>query len=83
MKPIFCVLPRDDDDADRYWLRAHTSEEARHLVALNVDDDAEDAELFDCVTDSAKAPPDGVICRRYGGTITITKRQIAKRERAR
>ena len=51
-----------------------TPEEARHLVALNVDDEAEDADVFDCVTDSAKAPPDGVICPRYGGTITITKR---------
>jgi hypothetical protein len=74
MKPIFCVLLRDDDDADRFWLRASTPEEARHLVALNVDDEAEDADLFDCVTDNAKAPPDGVIYRRYGGTIAITKR---------
>ena len=72
--PTFCILPRDDDDADRYWLRADSPEEARRLVALNVDDDAGNADLFDCVMNATKAPPEGVIYRRFGGTITIAKR---------
>jgi hypothetical protein len=66
----------DDDDADSYWVAATTEDEARRLVALNVDEapDAEDRMRFDCGPSNRTAPAAGMILRRLKPSVKIRHR---------
>lgn len=73
---IFMLWLRDSVNNDSYWLQAKTSEEARSLLALNVEEAAEarDINKFECVLNRDKEPPFGLIYRRLHGPVTIAKR---------
>ncbi len=72
------VWSKDDDAAESYYVLASSSEEARQLVALNIDEasDARCPEKFECVlsVDKHKRPPPGFIHRRLHGPVSIVNR---------
>jgi hypothetical protein len=73
---VFCVLPRDGISRERYWLLAGSDSEARHLVALSVEEaaGAENVEMFDCVPDGTKNPLPGFIHSLNHGPVAIKQR---------
>ena len=74
--PYYCVQSRSQAGPMRtYWVRAKSAALARALVALNVPSaaNARDAELFDCLLDDTKTPPEGLIYSDSEGPITITR----------
>lgn len=75
--PNFCVQARDGVNAERYWVRAETDEQARRLVALNVGGPAaaaEDVSKFACIEDVTKTPPPSFIYRSEHGPVAIERR---------
>jgi hypothetical protein len=74
--PYFCIHVTTSGDADSYWVKAETAQQACRLVALNIADAAEaiDAGRFDCQVDDSKKPPAGFIHRRLLGPVLIVKR---------
>lgn len=76
--PVYHVASKCDKEAGSFFLLADDEPQARRLVALNVREasNAQDAGAFDCTEVAAKdrMASFGVISRRLGGTITITRR---------
>lgn len=74
--PHYRITPRKDEDPESYWVLAESEEEARRLVALNVEQarEAEDASRFECELGTEKQPPFGMIYRRFHGPLTIEVR---------
>lgn len=74
--PHFYVQSVHDDNADSFWILAGSEHEARRLIALNVPDAATalDPGKYECAPDGTKTPPEGVIYRRLGGTVTVKTR---------
>jgi hypothetical protein len=73
----FCIFATDQANAERYWVRAESDEQARHLVALNVGGaaaGAEDASKFTCVEDTTKTPPPSFIYCSAHGPVAVEKR---------
>jgi hypothetical protein len=70
------VCPKDKDQGDAYWVTARSEEQARRLVALNVEEarEAEDPTKFEAEINGEKQPPFGLIYRRLYGPLTIEKR---------
>ncbi len=72
----YCVWHEDDPEGEAYWVLAASCEEARGLVALNVEAarGARDAGKFECQPDDERTPPPGVIRCRLHGTVTVARR---------
>ena len=75
--PNFCIFAAHDANAERFWVRADTGEQARRLVALNVGGPAaaaEDQDKFTCIEDTTKTPPPTFIYRSRHSSVTIERR---------
>jgi hypothetical protein len=73
MLRVYCVSPRDGINVERYWLMAGSEQEARHLLAVSVAVEAENAGLFDCITDGTKNPPPGFIHCEHHAPVEIRR----------
>ena len=69
------LAPKDNTDANSYWVCASSDQEARRLVAMNVAaaSEAADPTKFDCEIDATKTPPQDFIFRRLKGPILISR----------
>ena len=74
--PCFHVWAIDDDDAESYWVRASSENEARRLIAINVKaaSNARDSAMFGCEPDETKTPSNFLIYRRLSGPLPIKRR---------
>ncbi|HMR29755.1 MAG TPA: hypothetical protein PKA13_02550 [Geminicoccaceae bacterium] len=75
--PHYHVWSIEDSYRESYWVLADSEEQARRLVALNVDGDAAtatDPKRYRCTLSDERNPPFGVIYRGMGGTFTIERR---------
>ncbi len=64
------------DIGESYWLLATSENEARRIIALNVEAarEARDARKFECAPSTQKQPPEGLIYRRFHGPLSIEER---------
>jgi hypothetical protein len=68
------------DSLEGFWVLAGSKNEARQLIALNVDSDAINPDLYQCILDATFQPPFGeIVAYGPGGsrTITVTKRETS------
>jgi hypothetical protein len=72
----YMVWERDGTSGESYWVSASTPEEARRLVASNIQaaGRAADPAKFDCQVDDGKKPPEGMIYRRLHGPVAVVSR---------
>jgi hypothetical protein len=66
------------DSLEGFWVLAGSKNEARELIALNVDPAAMDPDVYLCDRDATFQPPFGkIVAYGPGGsrTITVTKRE--------
>lgn len=71
----YLITKIDDDEAERYWIEASSTTDARHLVVMNVPDapGVTDPTQYLCRADSTKQPPVGFIYRWLSGPVAISK----------
>ena len=71
----FKVSPRIGTNTESYWVLAGSAEGARRLIALNIPkaSDAENPAKFDCVANTLKTPPEGIIDCSHFGPLTIVE----------
>ena len=69
----FKVSPRVGINTESYWVLADSPEGARRIIALNIQkaSDAENPTKFDCVANTGKTPPEGIIDCSHFGPITV------------
>jgi len=72
--PYYMISSIDDPLGESYWIQTTSPERARWLLSQSVKPaaaEALDVAKFDCVIDSQKQPPEGVIYTGSGETHTV------------